>query len=304
MTLEQPSPAKVNFLLNILGRRPDGFHEVETLLHPVPLYDQLELTRTGSDIELTSSNSSLPVDATNLVHRAATAFFTAAHITDGVKIHLVKNIPLAAGLGGGSSNAANTLLGLNLLFDQPLKEDRLVELAASLGSDVPFFLQSKPALAVGRGERIIPLEFFPALTSAWIILIHPGFGVSTPWAYNQLTGFPEALHGRPGRAQKLADDLSCDDLAIGAHGFYNALEAPVLRKYPLLSLFQEFLRAHGAIATLMSGSGSSTFALAAERAVAERLLAQFKEQFGPTHWTACLRLGIGERSRANSDRPR
>ena len=131
----------------------------------------------------------LPTDGQNLVHRAATAFLQAAKITGGVRIHLEKKIPLAAGLGGGSGNAATTLLALNELFDQPLAPEKLHELAAALGSDVPFFLQNRPALATGRGEKIQPLEDFPALRGKAFLLIHPGFGILTAWAYQALARF-------------------------------------------------------------------------------------------------------------------
>src|SRR5258706_15102733 len=156
-----------------------------------------------------------------------------------------------------SEICATTLLGLNELFGSPLSSDRLFELAASLGSDVPFFLQPKPALATGRGERIESIEFFPCLRGRALLLIHPGFGISTPWAYQQLPRFPAALNGQPGRAAKLIKVLQSGQLAAAAAEFYNSLEPPALPKFPLLELFQEFLRANGALVALMSGSGST-----------------------------------------------
>lgn len=290
MSVQRKSPCKVNLLLNVLHKRPDGYHELETILHPVALCDLLTFARTDSGLELTSSDPALPTDATNLVHRAATKFLSTARIKDGVRIHLEKRVPLAAGLGGGSSNAAHTLLALNELFGQPLTAGHLHELAAGLGTDVPFFLQSRSALATGRGERIIPLEPFPALQEAFILLIHPGFGISTAWAYQQLARFPKALHGAPGRAEKLITLLQTPDLPAAGPAFFNALEAPVLRKYPLLALFQEFLRANGASAALMSGSGSATFALIHSQTAAERLAEQFKVKFGDSFWLAVLPL--------------
>ena len=180
VTLEKTSFCKVNLLLNILGRRCDGYHELETVMHPIRLCDRLSFARARHGIELKCSDPNLPTDAGNLVHRAATAFLQAARATkDGVRIHLDKRVPLAAGLGGGSGNAAITLRGLNELFNQPLRPDQLHELAASLGSDVPFFLQARPAVATSRGENIQPLDFFPALRGTEFLLIHPGFGIST-----------------------------------------------------------------------------------------------------------------------------
>src|SRR5271154_6088400 len=261
MPLEKKSPCKVNLLLNILGRRADGFHELETVMQPVNFCDELSFERGGNSIQLSCSDKSLPVNSKNLVYRAAADFLSVAKISDGEKIHLEKKIPLNAGLGGGSGNAATTLLALNELFGQPLVAEKLHEIAAALGSDIPFFLQNKPALATGRGEKIQPLENFPALRGKAFLLIHPGFGISTPWAYQNLSRFPAALNGEKGRAQKLILKLQSGDLRAASGEFYNSLEAPALEKFPVLVLYQEFLRANGAMVTLMSGSGSTTFGI-------------------------------------------
>jgi 4-diphosphocytidyl-2-C-methyl-D-erythritol kinase len=284
------SPCKINLLLNILGKRPDGFHELETVMHPVNLCDDLSFSITGGSIELTCSDPSLPTDSRNLVHRAARAFLDASEIKEGVRIHLDKRIPQAAGLGGGSGNAATTLLGMNELFGAPLGTDRLHSIAATLGSDVPFFLQSKPALATGRGEQITPLDFFPALRGTIAILVHPGFGVSTSWSYQNLARFPKALNGRPGRAQKLIEALHKGTLAEAGAEFYNALEAPALEKYPWLALVQEFFRSNGVAATLMSGSGSTTFGITQSQADADVLVTRLKPKFGESTWTATIPL--------------
>jgi 4-diphosphocytidyl-2-C-methyl-D-erythritol kinase len=288
MSLTRSSHCKVNLLLNVLGRRPDGFHELETLMQPVGLTDVLHFKRAPAGITLTCSDPQLPADHGNLVHRATTAFLQAAGLAEGVTIQLEKRIPLAAGLGGGSGNAATTLLALNDLFDQPLAPAALAQIAATLGSDVPFFLQSNPALAIGRGEQVEPLAPFGALQRATLLLIHPGFGISTPWAYQQLARFPAALNGRPGRARELAGVLQTGDLRRAGAAFYNSLEAPALDKYPILTLYQEFLHEQGAAATLMSGSGSTTFALferAAEGAAARE---KFLAKFGANCWTALV----------------
>src|SRR5690348_6238047 len=129
--MEKLSPCKVNLLLNILGKRPDGFHELETVMHPIPVYDQLRFARAGQGLELTCSEPTLPTDGRNLVYRAAAKFLETARIADGVRLHLEKRIPLAAGLGGGSGNAATTLLGLNELFGSPLSPAQLESIAAS-----------------------------------------------------------------------------------------------------------------------------------------------------------------------------
>ena len=287
-TLEKESPCKVNLLLNILGKRADGFHELETVFHPVKLCDRLSFSRARAGIQLTCSDPHLPVDSTNLVHRAASAFLAATKINDGVCIHLTKQIPMAAGLGGGSGNAATTLLGLNELFGSPLGLEQFHAIAATLGSDVNFFLQSKPALATGRGEKVESLEDFPAMRGAFAFIIHPGFGISTPWAYQNLARFPSALNGTPGRARKLIALLQRADLAAAGAEFYNSLEGPALEKYPVLALYQEFFRQQGAAATLMSGSGSTTFALFTRRETAEKALEKFKPRFGEHCWTSIV----------------
>jgi 4-diphosphocytidyl-2-C-methyl-D-erythritol kinase len=288
MSLQKKSFCKVNLLLNILGKRRDGFHELETVMQPVNFCDELVFERGGNIIKLSCSEKNLPTNSKNLVFRAAQQFLAAVKISAGVKIHLEKKIPLAAGLGGGSGNAATTLLALNELFSQPLATEKLFEIAATLGSDIPFFLQDKPALATGRGEKIQPLENFPALRGKAFLLIHPGFGISTPWAYQNVERFPAAFNGQKGRAQKLISLLQTADLKAAAGGFYNSLEAPALEKFPILALFQEFLRANGALAALMSGSGSTTFAICANVSAAESLAEKFKSKFGQNCWTAIV----------------
>ena len=290
MPLEKKSPCKVNLLLNILGKRADGFHELETVMQPVNLCDEMTFARAGSGVQLSCSHPELPTDSKNLVHRAATSFLAAAKIPDGVKIHLQKNLPLAGGIGGGSANAAVTFSALNEIFGSPLALEKLHELAAALGSDVPFFLHDQPALATGRGEKLKLLEKFPALRGKAFFLAHPGFGISTPWSYQNLVRFPEALNGKPGRAEKLISLLRAGDLRAAAGEIYNSLEAPAFDKFPVLQLYQEFLRENGAEVALMSGSGSTTFAIAENLAAAENLAEKFKSQFGGNGWTAVVAI--------------
>lgn len=191
---------------------------------------------------------------------------------------------MAAGLGGGSSNAATTLLGLNEVFGTPLQDATLHTIAAQIGSDVPFFLKPSPTLATGRGERIESFAPFPALMNLQILLIHPGFGVSTPWTYSQLAKFPDALNGVAGRGKTLVQLLQQGDLEGSVAAFYNSLEAPVLRKYPILAEYQDFLKTHGALVALMSGSGSSTFALFPRDRILGGVEEEFRNEFGDSCW--------------------
>jgi 4-diphosphocytidyl-2-C-methyl-D-erythritol kinase len=287
MHLEKQSGCKVNLLLNILGRRADGFHELETVMQPISVFDRLSFAAAGEGISLTTNDSALPIDSKNLVYQAATRFLSTAGIKEGVRIHLEKKIPVAAGLGGGSGNAATTLLGLNELFGNPLKTDALAGIAADLGSDIPFFLQNKPALATGRGEKVRSLDSFRALKGAYFLLIHPGFGISTPWAYQQLARFPNALNGEPGRAQQLIAVFQQNLDGVGKV-LFNSLEAPAHEKFPILKIYQEFLIENGAAGALMSGSGSSTFALVRDQQLAESLGEKFKARFGIRNWVSVV----------------
>ena len=290
MRLEKKSPCKVNLILNILGKRADGFHELETVMQPVNICDEMTFERADTGLQLTCSNVELPTDSKNLVHRAATSFLVAAKIPDGVRIHLQKKLPLAGGIGGGSANAAVTFTALNELFGSPLPREKLHELAAALGSDVPFFLYDNPALATGRGEKVQTLENFPALKGKAFFLVHPGFGISTPWSYQNLTRFPEALNGKAGRAEKLVSALQSNDRPDVTDCIYNSLEAPAFDKFPVLALYKEFLRENGALVSLMSGSGSTTFAITENLAAADALAEKFKSQFGNNGWTATVRI--------------
>ncbi len=290
MPLTCRSGCKVNLLLNILGRRPDGFHDLETLFLPVPLHDELQFETADAGVHLTCNRVDLPVDGSNLVHRAASRFLAAAGLQRGVRIHLEKRIPMAAGLGGGSGNAAQTLLGMNELFGQPLDAMVIDGLAAGLGSDINFFLQERPALARGRGEQVTPLDPFPILSGRGLLLHHPGFGISTAWAYQQLGRFPEGLNGRPGRAERLVAQLTAGDLPGAMAGLYNSLETPALDKYPILQLFQEAFIRNGAIGTLMSGSGSTTFAVFPDLSSAQAAVGPFQAEFGVEGWTQVVEL--------------
>lgn len=289
--LQKQSPCKINLLLNILCKRADGFHELETVMFPVPLYDILSFEPTkAKGVQLTIEGSDLSPGPDNLIVRAANAFYQKADMEPSVSIRLEKRIPMEAGLGGGSGNAGTTLIALNELTGEPLDETVLQEIASTLGSDVPFFLHHSPAIAEGRGEKVITLPSFPALEGKALFLVKPGFGVSTAWAYQNLQRFPDLLNGQAGRGQKLVHALQNRDLSASADLFFNSLEGPVLEKYPLLEIFQTTLRKLGAEVTLMSGSGSTTFALFSNQSAADKASEAFIAEMGDAHWTQVVDL--------------
>lgn len=284
------TPAKVNLLLQVLGKRPDGFHELETILLPVPLYDTLEFHFGGIEQTLECDQPEAPVGESNLVLRAAQLFAQATHLNAGLHVRLVKAIPAEAGLGGGSSDAAATLLALNREFDSPLEEAALRALAAQLGADVPFFLNPVPTLARGRGEQIEPLPPLRALDGCHLLLVRPDFGVPTAWAYENLARFPKVLRGEPGRAAAVAQRLAAGDRQ-SFEELSNALEVPVFDKYPVLELLRDHLLESGALAALLSGSGSTVYGVFENEDQARLAREELRQHFGDKNWSAILPVG-------------
>jgi 4-diphosphocytidyl-2-C-methyl-D-erythritol kinase len=277
MTID--APAKVNLTLRVLGRRVDGFHEIETLMVPITLADRLVINlRADSDIRLTCSDPSVPSDASNLGHRATAAFAKHTGMKFGVDIHIEKNIPHGAGLGGGSSDAAAVLVALDRLLATKMTTEELERLAATLGSDIPFFIRSQPAICRGRGEIIEPFEGLPP---ADILLVKPPFPIPTPWAYQAWSNSekPSATF------QQFHGSIS----------LVNDLEAPVFSKYLLLPVLKSALRAHPAVsAAMMSGSGSTIFAIL--RDSVEGLEEWIRSEFGESFQTFRARM-LTERGR-------
>jgi 4-diphosphocytidyl-2-C-methyl-D-erythritol kinase len=250
--------AKINLDLRVLGTRPDGFHELRTVFQAISLHDVITCIPRPGPFAIECASPGVPLDRTNLVWRAAEALWRALRRTGPVRdvvIHLDKRIPLQAGLGGGSADAAATLVALTRAWRVPVKPVQLTDVAAALGADVPFFLAGGTALGLGRGDEIYPLADLPR---HWIVLLIPGFGVSTSEAYGWYDGerdlsrgplhTPEAQHVPgpwPSRAAQMINDL----------------EAPIARHHPEIDQMKAALRRAGALAAAMSGSGSAVFGL-------------------------------------------
>ena len=264
------APAKLNLSLRVLGRRDDGFHEIDTLMVKLPgLADELQFTETD-DFSFRCDDPSVPSDHGNLVVKATKAFEAATGISCKCAISLKKVIPHGAGLGGGSSDAAMTLLGLNRLHDLPLGVETLHQLAASLGSDIPFFLTTGAARCTGRGEKIEPVPSPPALS---VLLIKPSFGVETPDAYKRWKQSFEL------------PDVRYDSQQIQGISLVNDLERPVFEKHRFLAELKQWLQdRRETAAALMSGSGSTVFAVLHDSTDASALAAAARAELDPGLW--------------------
>jgi 4-diphosphocytidyl-2-C-methyl-D-erythritol kinase len=283
------SPAKINLYLRILGKRPDGYHELETLMLPLDFGDEITLSSQGSGLILECDNPNLPTDDSNLALRAAKRLAERYNVKQGAKIVLTKRTPLAAGLGGGSSNAAAVLLGLTRLWGLQADDSILHELAAGMGSDINFFMVGGAALCRGRGELIEPVS---CKFSASVLLVNPGFGISTKWAYESWAraAAESRLTVSPPQVSLLVRALAEDDLAGVSRSLFNSLEAPSIRKFPVLELIKKAMCDDGASGALMSGSGATVFGLFADRKAAEISAQRVREQFGPSTWTKVTRF--------------
>ena len=270
------APAKINLWLRILGRRNDGFHEIETLIAPISFADEIKIEqRDGKKrIVFHCDNPSVPKGDDNLVVRAAKVFFDETNVKGGVSIELKKKIPHGAGLGGGSSDAASTLLALNELFETKLPREALAKMATGIGSDVPFFIFQSAAICKGHGELVSPSRLREQLS---ILLLKPEFCVPTSWAYSRWRDSRE-IPGVSYAAQEFAGQT-----------FLNDLERPVFEKFIFLAQMKMWLLKQPEVgAALMSGSGSTVFAVLRDRADADRLAKRAKAELDPELWTcAC-----------------
>lgn len=266
--LRMPSHAKINLGLYVLGKRPDGYHDIWTIFQELEFHDVLYFTKRDAPLTLTTNHPTLPVGDENLVCRAVRAFAQKTGCPTQLAIHLEKQIPLGAGLGGGSSNAAAALRGLNQLFQVGTSQKELAALGATLGSDVPFFLHGGTAIGTGRGEQIEPL---PDLPPCWILLINPRIHVSSAWAYKninlKLTNFPTKNNVFSQQHNAVTDALRTLE---------NMLEEPVISHYPIIVSIKNRLLEEGAEWASMSGSGSTVFGVFKEKELAEQALRQIE----------------------------
>ena len=266
------SPAKVNLFLEVLGKRKDGYHNVETILETVDLFDSLTLKEIEEEIEIKSDLSELPLGKENLVYQAATLLKKRLGIEKGIQTTINKRIPLASGLGGGSGNAASVLLGLNKLWNLNLSYEELFHLAREIGADVPFFLRGGRALGKGRGDELQPLPQGPAF---YFVLVSPDFEVSTEWVYENLKNLTKEARS----IKIILSALKSGKITKIGNSLYNRLEEVVVPRHPQIAKIKKRLLELGACGALMSGSGPSVFGLAGDKKSAKEIYDKIKKDF-------------------------
>ena len=250
-TLTLSAPAKINYLLDVIGKRPDGYHELRMIMQRVNLCDEITLTLTSTpDIRVFCKSKGVPDGPDNIAWKAARTLLDRAGSRYGVTIDIIKNIPVAAGLGGGSSDAATVLMGLNELLKLGLTDHELMETGRKLGADVPFFIFKRSALAEGIGEKLTPLSKMP---NCWILLVNPGVHVSTAWVYKslQLT-ITRELNKLPEFFESIEDIVSI---------LSNDLESVTIPAFPIIADIKKRLMNLGATGSMMSGSGPTVFGI-------------------------------------------
>jgi 4-diphosphocytidyl-2-C-methyl-D-erythritol kinase len=267
------APAKINLRLKILGKRADGYHEIEPLMQPIGLWDTIRLQPRDRGVEMVCPGHPELAGGENLVVKALKILGEELGRSLSFRVHLTKRIPWGAGLGGGSSDAAAVLKGVNDRLGRPVVPERLSQLAAQLGSDVPFFLLEQTAWARGRGERLEPAPGWPAW---WVVLVCPGFPLSTAWAYERVK-IPLTKKNK----RTIIKSLKITPGLPPAAFLENDLEEAVFPHYPVLADLKEALRRLGAAGALMTGSGSTVFGLWENKAAAARAARALQEEGWP-----------------------
>ena len=263
--------AKINLTMDILGKRPDGYHEVAMVMQSIGLSDTVEMEKTDGPIELTINVPWLKADEKNLAWRAAALIKEEYKLAGGVRMKLTKRIPVAAGLAGGSTDAAAVLRGMKELYALDISEERLCELGAQLGSDIPFCLLGGTMLSTGRGEV---LKRLPDLPATWVVLAKPRISVSTAWAYQNYDAQGAKEHPDNERIQQ---EIARGDRKAVAGLLCNVLESVTIKKYDVISQYKQMMMQQGAMASMMSGSGPTVFGLAESKETADRIATHMRE---------------------------
>lgn len=257
--LNLKAPAKVNYLLDVIRRRPDGYHELRMVMQRINLCDEIAISLTDSPtVAVTCGRDGVPDGPDNIAWKAARIMLDLSGFNKGADIVITKNIPVAAGLGGGSSDAATVLMGFNELLNLSLPDKRLMEIGVSLGADVPFFIFKNTALAEGIGEK---LSAMPDMPKVWILIINPGVHVSTAWVYRSLELTNDRVLSTLPQFYRTGEDI-CSI-------FNNDLESVTIPAFPVIADIKKLMLQYGSIGSMMSGSGSTVFGIFSNKKEAE-----------------------------------
>ena len=247
--------AKVNLSLDILGKRPNGYHDVEMIMQQITLYDKVDIKKTDKDITIHTDCYYVPSDPRNIAYKIAKDVLDKYTITSGIHIEIKKTIPVAAGLAGGSADAAAVIMGLNDLFDLKMTIQEMKDVAVKHGADIPFCIEGGAAVARGIGEE---LEIIPSLENVWIVLVKPPIGVSTQSVYKSLV--VDEIENHP-ETNNLIEAMHKNDYRYVANNMYNVLEEITSRRYSIIGRIESKMREYGALGTMMSGSGPTVFGI-------------------------------------------
>ncbi len=251
--LHLKSYAKVNLALEVLYKREDGYHEIDSIMQQIDLCDELVFIEKDEGITIESNSSEVPLDSSNLVYKAWEIMKEFSGIDNGISIRIDKKIPIAAGLAGGSSNAAATLRAINQLWNLKLSEEELREIGVRIGADIPFCIMGGTARAKGIGEKLTRLESF---NDKCILIANPGIRIASAYAYSKLD-----LDGEKYEPTKLIESMERNDLIGVSAKLYNRLEKAIIAENPIIRTIKDMMNANGALGSLMSGSGSTVFGI-------------------------------------------
>lgn len=271
------APAKINLTLDIKGKRKDNYHELETIMHQVNLLDRIHLSRGGEGIQVTSNNPVIPGGKENLAYRAAELMYISFGIKEGIKIFIEKNIPVGAGLAGGSTDAAAVMQGINTVFSLNIEQDEMLKLGEQIGSDLPFCILGGTAIARGRGEKLSILEKGPGLD---ILLVKPDFSLSTAEIYQDFK--PERVKDFPDNTAFVEAWQNHDIIRI-ALNMKNVLESVSIHKTPEIQKIKKMLCGLGALNAVMTGSGPTVVGIFADHYRADEAYKNIKDQYAETY---------------------
>lgn len=264
-------PAKINISLDVVGKREDGYHLLKTIMQNVELFDVITIEKISEGIELKCSKEWIPCDARNTAYKAARLMLEEFKLDSGVKINIEKRIPVAAGLAGGSTDAAGVICGINSLFNLNLSEKEMMDIGVKVGADVPFCIMQRTSLAEGIGEKLTPLT---PLNDSWVILAKPPISVSTQYVYRNLKIQEITRHPD---TERLMDYINKGDIKAVSKNMVNVLETVTIKDYPVIYEIKKMMMEFHALGSLMSGSGPTVFGIFKDKSTAEGCYNRLKD---------------------------